>query len=220
MSRRTICRVAAAVVATAVAATHLAAQTPATPPRNQRVWTGTIDDREIMLNAHDTTPIRRPVRYYKDVNVRFRFVSEDDPNRPGYIRWVSRRLSWTGYGLSSSTIAGRECSGSGSLELGPADNLDTTTTEQEAQLNIPCRDWDAPNVWSFIPMPNPKVRFPIIDGPRETIAAPSTLAFTGKGIFATQQESRASSSGPAVARHPMARRFTRRPAASCAKFRF
>ncbi len=162
MTRRVISGIAAGAVASAIAA-HVAAQAPATPSRNQRVWTGTIDDREIMLNAHDTTPIRRPVRYYQDVNVRFRFVSEDDPNRPGYIRWVSRRLSWTGFGLSASPIEGRECSGSGSLELGPANNLDATTPEQEKQLKIPCKDWDAPNVWSFIPLPNPKVRFPIID---------------------------------------------------------
>jgi hypothetical protein len=156
------------VVAIALAATaagDLTAQqtNPPAASRNRRVWTGTIDDREILLNATDTTPIRRPVRYYQDVNVTFRFVSESDPDRPGFTRWVSRQLSWNGFGVSSSSIAGRECIGSGSLDLGPADALDATTPDQDAELEIPCKDWDAPNVWSFIPVPNPKVRMPVID---------------------------------------------------------
>lgn len=162
MGNRMIWGITAAAIATAIAAVHLTAQAPASQSRNRRVWTGTIDDREILLNAHDTTPIRRPVRYFQDVQVSFTFISEDDPNRPGLMRWVSRHLSWHGYAKSWSSIEGRECRGDGNLDLGPADDYGTVTAAQEPYLKIPCRDWATANAWAFIPMPNPKVRLPEI----------------------------------------------------------
>ncbi len=162
MTQRTILAIAAAVVATAIAAPHLTAQAPATPSRNRRVWTGSIDDRQIILNAHDTTPIRRPVRFFQDVHVSFTFVSEDDPERPGFTKWISRRLTWQAYAHSSSSVQGTECRGSDSLDLGPAEGHDMVTPQQEARLKIKCTDWMKGNVWAFILSPNPKVHLPII----------------------------------------------------------
>jgi len=146
-----------------MAAGDLTAQQTSPPSQNRRVWTGTIDDREILLNEYDSTPIRRPVRYFQNVQVSFTFVSEDDPARAGFTRWVSRRLTWDAYARSWSSIQGRECIGQGTVDLGPAKAPDATTPDQDAQMLIPCKDWDAPNVWSFIKVPNPKVRLPIID---------------------------------------------------------
>jgi hypothetical protein len=147
----------------AMAAGDLTAQTPGTPSRNRRVWTGTIDDREILLGEHDTTPIRRPVQYFQNVQVSFTFVSEDVPDRPGFTRWVSRQLSWTAYGYSASSIQSYECTHSGSLELGPADGYDHTTPDQDERLHVPCTHKTAPTVWAFIKRPNLEVRLPEID---------------------------------------------------------
>jgi hypothetical protein len=157
-------RLAAVLFAAAMVAGDLTAQAPGTSSRNRRVWTGTIDDREILLGEHDTTPIRRPVRYFQNVQVGFTFVSEDVPDRPGFTRWLSRQLSWTAYGYSASSIESYECTGSGSLDLGPADGPDHTTPEQDERLRVPCENTtSAPNVWAFIKRPNPKVRLPEID---------------------------------------------------------
>jgi hypothetical protein len=164
MTRPSMWRLAAVLLVAAMAAGDLDAQTPSTSSRNRRVWTGTIDDREVLLGEHDTTPIRRPVQYFQNVQVSFTFVSEDVPDRPGFTRWLSRQLSWTAYGYSASSIERYECQGSGSLDLGPADGADHTTPEQDERLRVPCKNiTSAPNVWAFIKRPNPKVHLPDID---------------------------------------------------------
>ena len=179
MTRRTICGTAAAALVVAIGAAHLTAQAPATPSRNRRVWTGTIDDRQIILNEYDSTPIRRPVRFFQDVQVSFTFVSEDDPDRPGFTKWLSRRLTWQAFAHSSSSVQGTECQGGDSLDLGPADGADMVTPEQEARLKIRCRDWHIGNVWAFILSPNPKVHLPII---QEMTNCEPTRRWTAGGV--------------------------------------
>ncbi|HEY7500421.1 MAG TPA: hypothetical protein VH740_18005 [Vicinamibacterales bacterium] len=163
MRRRAVWAIAAIVSAAAIAAAHLSAQGPTPRGRNRRVWTGTIDDREIGLGLTDETPARRPVRYFKDVDVSFRFVSEDDPNRPGFTRWTSRRLTWRGFATSSSAITGNDCVGSGSIDLGPSPSYSATTSAQDAQMKIPCKSWDKVTNWAIILLPHPTVHMPRID---------------------------------------------------------
>jgi hypothetical protein len=173
--------IAAALTAAVMASGDLTAQSSSSSPHNRRVWTGTIDYREIILNATDTTPIRRPVRYFVNVHQTFRFVSEEVPDQPGFKRWVSRQITWSAYGSSASSIEGYECSGSGSVDLGPADGYDALTTQQEEQLQIPCeeRKYTDAAVWAFIPKPDVKVRMPDIDTSMTTCEA--TRRWTANG---------------------------------------
>jgi hypothetical protein len=159
---RAIWGFAAATIAATSVASDLIAQRATAQPRNERVWTGTIDDREAALNLHDETPIHRPVRYFHDINVSFRFVSQDDPDRPGRTRWTSRRMSWRALATSSSSITGVNCIGHGNIELGPSDVYDGVTPAQRAQMNIPCKSWDKVTNWALIRLPHPSVPMPRI----------------------------------------------------------
>jgi hypothetical protein len=130
---------------------------------NMRVWYGTIDAREVLFNVHDETPAHRPVRYFTDVFVEYSFVSVDDPTHPSGIRWIVRRITWRGRGFSASSITEADCVGEGYLDLGPAQGYDQLTDAQHERLRIPCKFTDKAINWAIIPIPNPKVRLPIID---------------------------------------------------------
>jgi hypothetical protein len=153
----------AALAAAAVLVASLHAQPPREGGRNRRVWTGTIDDREIGLNYTDTAPIRRPVRYAHDIHVEFAYVSESDPAEPGVVRWVSRRITWSAAGSSASSITGTDCESSGSIDLGPASSADAITPEQREELTIPCKSWSNTTHFTFIAAPPTTVPRPRID---------------------------------------------------------
>src|SRR5262245_2785091 len=163
MTCRVIWRCAGAAAAAAMLAVQLMAQGPPPASRNRRVWTGTIDDREVGLNLTDETPRRRPVRYFHDVQVSFTYVSEDDLERPGRTRWLSRRVKWTAQASSASAIAGVDCAGQGETDLGPTDVSSKVTKDQLELMKIPCTNWESQTNWAIIRLPHPTVRLPRID---------------------------------------------------------
>jgi hypothetical protein len=154
------------LVAGVIVASQLAAQAPSGPPRNRRVWTGTIDDRAIGIGEHDTAPIRRPVRYVHDIHVEFTYISEEDPSLPDGIRWISRRIRWTALASGASAITGYDCENNGEVDLGPSTTgYGAMTSEQADRFNISpsrCKNWDKATHWTFIRSPPTSVPLPVI----------------------------------------------------------
>ena len=102
------------------------------------------------------------------------------------MHWVERRLSWRAKGMSrpvakdgnfcNSSDVRTDCSGSGSLDLGPADALGAITEEQEKRLRIPCTHrHQTPPPHAPLPMTGPHF------DPPQVIKGPGIVGWTDTG---------------------------------------
>lgn len=133
------------------------------PARNRRVWVGTIDDRVVGRNLHDTAPARHPVQYFHDIQLSYVYVSEAPPDDPAGIRWVSRKVRWEATGASSSIFHRTDCETHGEMDLGPAEHDSDATPAQLERLHLKCNHWSKPGTFTFTAEPPPSVPLPSID---------------------------------------------------------
>src|SRR5438093_13083748 len=137
------CVVSASLVSAVLTLVTLAAQPSPQPSKRLRwKWVGEQVREEAYSGpgAKSAGGASVAAVFARSVHIKFTYIQESDEQ--GRMRFTSRKINWSARGVSEAPdgIWSMRCEGSGGIELGSANSVDSTTREQDEDMKVPCEE--------------------------------------------------------------------------------